>query len=106
MHSLHNQCTYIESRFKVITAKPVATLMDPAVMVSKDQGPMSACQRLRMQHIPYAKAISSVLWLTMISRPDVAFAVGTLMQFIQNPGEAVGIQGEVLTLELNMEKYP
>ena len=27
-----------------------------------------------------------ILWLTVVSRPDTAFAVGVLSQFIQNPG--------------------
>lgn len=33
----------------------------------------------------YAEAIGSVLWPAIISQPDVAFAIGTLAQFIQNP---------------------
>lgn len=41
---------------------------------------------MRMQNIPYAEAIRSVLWLVMISRPDAAFSVSVLSQFIQNPG--------------------
>ena len=35
--------------------------------------------------MPYAEAIRSVLWPVMISCPDIAFSVGTLAQFIQNP---------------------
>ena len=41
-----------------------------------------------MRGIPYAEAISSVLWPVVISRPDAAFAVSTLSQFIQNPRPA------------------
>ena len=85
-----NQRAYIEtiaSKFKVITAKPVATPMDPGAMLSNDQGPVSARQTLRMRHVPYAEAIGSMLCAAIISRPDIAFAVGTLAQFIQNPGE-------------------
>ena len=37
--------------------------------------------------VPYAEAIGSVLWPVMILRPDCAFAVSTLAQFVQNPGE-------------------
>ena len=61
--------------------------MDPGTMLSNDQGLVSACQTLKMWHVPYAEAISSVLWVAIISRPDIAFAVGTLAQFIQNLGE-------------------
>ena len=41
-----------------------------------------------MHGIPYAEAIGSVLWPVVVSRPDAAFAVSTLSQFIQNPGPA------------------
>ena len=41
-----------------------------------------------MRGVPYAEAIGCVLWPVMITRPDCAFAVGILSQFIQNPGNA------------------
>jgi hypothetical protein len=34
--------------------------------------------------VPYAKAIGSILWAAMVSRPDVMFAVRVLAQFTQN----------------------
>ena len=37
-----------------------------------------------MQGIPYAEGIGSILWPVMISRPDCAFPVSTLAQFVQN----------------------
>ena len=39
-----------------------------------------------MRGIPYAEAIGSTLWPVVVSQPDAAFAVSTLLQFIQNPG--------------------
>ena len=39
-----------------------------------------------MRGIPYVEAIGSVLWATVVSRPDTAFVVGVLSQFIQNLG--------------------
>jgi hypothetical protein len=39
-----------------------------------------------MKGIPYTEAIKSILWLTVISRPDTAYAVRILSQFMQNPG--------------------
>ena len=38
--------------------------------------------------IPYTEVISSALWPVVVSQPDAAFAVSTLLQFIQNPGPA------------------
>ena len=38
--------------------------------------------------MPYSEAIGSVLWPVVVSRPDAAYAVGILSQFIQNLGPA------------------
>ena len=37
--------------------------------------------------MPYAEAISSVLWVAMILRPDIVYAIRSLAQFIQNPAK-------------------
>ena len=39
-----------------------------------------------MKGVPYAEAIGSVLWPMVVSRPNTAYAVGIMSQFIQNPG--------------------
>ena len=39
-----------------------------------------------MRGVPYAEAIRSVLWPMVVSRPDTAYAVGIMSQFIQNLG--------------------
>ena len=72
-------------RFNLTSAKPVATPMEPRAKFSKDQSPASPTQVVKMRGVPYAEAIGSILWPVMISRPDCAFAVSTLAQFIQNP---------------------
>jgi hypothetical protein len=41
-----------------------------------------------MHGVLYSEAIGSVLWPVVVSRPDAAYAVGILSQFIQNPGPA------------------
>ena len=41
-----------------------------------------------MRGVPFNEVIGSVLWPAVVSRSDVAFAVGVLLQFIQNPGPA------------------
>ena len=74
------------NKFRLTNAKPVGTPMEPRSMFSKEQGPMSITKAMRMRGVPYAEAIGSVLWPAIISRPDVAYAVGVLAQFIKNPG--------------------
>ena len=36
--------------------------------------------------VPYSEAIGSVLWAMVVLRLDTVYAVGILLQFIQNPG--------------------
>ena len=83
-----NQSAYLTSmaaKFRLSNAKPVTTPIEPGVILNKEQAPLSVQHTIRMRNIPYAEAIGSVLWPVIISRPDAAFAIGTLSQFIQNP---------------------
>jgi hypothetical protein len=75
-------------KFRLTGAKPVSTPMETNAQFSKEQGPSSVNQVARMHGIPYSEAIGSVLWPVVVSRPDAAYAVGILSQFIQNPGQA------------------
>ena len=75
-------------KFSLTNAKRVATPMDPNVQFSTDQCPSLTTQLAHMKGIPYSEAIGSVLWLVVVSRPDAAYAIGILSQFIQNPGLA------------------
>ena len=53
-----------------------------------DQSPATLNQTSRMHGVPYSEAIGSVLWPVVVSRPDAAYAVSILSQFIQNLGPA------------------
>ena len=86
-----NQCAYIEGmveKFRLTSAKPVLTPMEPGAQFSIDQCPSTINKTARMQGVLYSEAIGSVLWPVMMSRPDAAYAVGVLSQYIQNPGPA------------------
>ena len=76
------------NKFRLTNSAPVATPMVTGATFSTSDSPSTQMQVARMCRIPYAEAISSVLWPVVVSRPDVAFAVSTLLQFIQNPGPA------------------
>ena len=86
-----NQRAYIErmvEKFSLTNAKKVTTPMEPNVQFSVDQSPSTTNQLARMKGVPYSEAIGSVLWPVVVSRPDAAYAIGILAQFIQNPGSA------------------
>jgi len=62
--------------------------METGVQFSIDQSPSTSNQLAKMKRVPYAEAVGSLLWPVVVSRPDAAYAVGVLLQFIQNPGQA------------------
>ena len=86
-----NQQSYIKGmleKFWLTSAKPVSTPMDPGTKSLNEQYLLTPMQLVKMCGVPYSEAIGSVLWPVMILRPDCAFAVSTLAQFIQNPAQA------------------
>jgi hypothetical protein len=86
-----NQRAYIEAmveNFRLTSARKVLTPIDVNTHFSTQQCPSTISQVSRMKGVLYSEAIGSVLWPTVVSRPDTAYAVGILSQFIQNPGPA------------------
>ena len=61
--------------------------MDPNVTYSNQQSPTTPNQVACMWGVPYNEAIGGVVWPAIVSRPDIAYAIGILSQFIQNPGQ-------------------
>ena len=74
-------------KYGLSNAKPISTPMEPNAQYSIEQSPSTPNQAARMKGVPYSEAIGSVLWPVVVSRPDAAYAVGILSQFMQNPGQ-------------------
>jgi hypothetical protein len=41
-----------------------------------------------MKNVPYYQAMGSLMWAAIMTRPDIAFAMSLLLQFMENPGKA------------------
>lgn len=66
-----SQKSYIETilrRFNLENAKSLSIPMDPNT------------------HFSYREAIGALNWIAVGSRPDIAFVVGQLAQYLENPG--------------------
>jgi len=86
-----SQSTYIDSilsRFSLTDAKSYPTPMVPSAFYSKRDSPSSPSDIAHMRKVPYRKAIGSLMYTAVATRPDITFAVSTLSQFLENPGEA------------------
>jgi len=60
--------------------------MDVGTILSDSQSPATHAQLEDMRDIPYQRAIGSLMYAAMSTRPDIAFPIVTLSQFMQNPG--------------------
>ncbi|GKF25971.1 hypothetical protein Tco_0081865 [Tanacetum coccineum] len=54
---------------------------------SKSQGASTPAELKRMQNVPYALAVGSIMYVVRCTRPDVAFAQNITSRFQQNPGD-------------------
>jgi hypothetical protein len=85
-----SQGAYIDailSRFALSKAKAYGTPMTPGAIYSKKDSPSSPNEVTRMKNTPYREAIGSLMYAAVATRPDIAFAVSTLSQFLNNPGD-------------------
>lgn len=85
-----SQTSYVDtilSRFSLSDAKPVASPITPGADLSKEDAPKDATEAAHMKKTPYREAIGSLMYAAVATRPDITFAVNTLSQFLNNPGE-------------------
>jgi hypothetical protein len=78
--------TKIIARFGLQDAKPLTTPLDPHQHLSISQSPSTPRQFEDMRNVPYREAIGSLMYAALGTRPDIAFAVSLLSQYMQNPG--------------------
>ncbi|GKF35479.1 hypothetical protein Tco_0108679 [Tanacetum coccineum] len=62
--------------------------MQEKLKFSKSQGASTPAEIQRMQNIPYALVVGSIMYVVRCTRPDVAFAQNIISQFQQNLGDA------------------
>ena len=55
--------------------------MSQGIHLSKKMSPKTTEERNRMSSIPYASAVGSILYATLCTRPDVAYALGIVNRF-------------------------
>ncbi|GKF96642.1 hypothetical protein Tco_0292463 [Tanacetum coccineum] len=59
--------------------------MQDKLRLSKSQGASTPAKLKRMQNVPYASAVGSIIYAVRCTRPDVAFAQNITSRFQQNP---------------------
>jgi reverse transcriptase-like protein len=84
-----SQTSFIDtilSHFSLNDVKPYGCSMAPGAIYSKKDLPSSAEEIACMKCIPYHQAISSLMYATVATCPDITFTVFILSWFLKNPG--------------------
>ena len=55
--------------------------------LSSKQIPSSEKKIEEMRKVPYASAMSSLMYAMVCTRPDIAHAIGVVSRFLSNPGK-------------------
>jgi hypothetical protein len=81
-----NQNHYILKKFSMDTCNPKTIPADPNARMSAEMTPKTENATKEMSSVPYREAIGSLMYLMVMTRPDIAFAVNQVSQYCQNPG--------------------
>ncbi|GJZ75441.1 retrotransposon protein, putative, ty1-copia subclass [Tanacetum coccineum] len=77
----------ILKRYKMDNSKRGHIPMEKRLDLNKTQGASTPKEVKRMQNVPYASVVGSIMYAVRCTRPDVAFAQNITSRFQQNPGE-------------------
>ena len=77
----------ILGRFNMSNCNPLAVPADPCVKLSPQMSPQNKEEKQEMTNVPFMECIGSVMHLTHLTRPDIAYAVGQVSRYSQNPGK-------------------
>lgn len=83
----HGYIDVLLTRFGMNDAKPAPSPFPSGVKLTKDDCPRTDKEISEMKNYPYHALIGSLLYLTVWSRPDLAYHVNALAQFSSNPGK-------------------
>ena len=65
---------------------PVLTPMDEGQKLSARMSPDAPEGKQKMAKYPYRELVRKLLYLAVATRPDLAYVVGVLCRFVDNPG--------------------
>ena len=75
------------SRFSIQDAKLVGSPFVSHFRLSKEQYPQTEEEQKHMEKVPYASAVSSLMYAMVCARSDIAHAVGVVSRYMGNLGK-------------------
>jgi hypothetical protein len=84
-----NQKHYIQNvlkKYNMADCKPIDTPFATGQKLTLEMRPQTEEEKRMMQDVPYQSAVGSLMYAMISTRPDIAYAVGVVSQFLANPG--------------------
>ena len=86
-----SQEQYIKKVFErclMENCNPIDTPMAKGEKLSNNLCPKTLKQKKRMEKVPYASVVGSLMYAMLCTRLDISYAVGMVSRYQSNPGEA------------------
>lgn len=74
------------NRFNMVDCHPISIPCNPHNRVNALMSPRTEAERQQMESVPVKEAIGSLMYLTCMTRGDIAYAVTQIAHFVSNPG--------------------
>jgi hypothetical protein len=78
--------TSLAAKYHMENPNPLTIPLDPSLILRKSQSPQTEEERREMVGVPYAQLLGGLLWVMLLTRPDLSFSVVRLAQYAANPG--------------------
>ncbi|GJR95646.1 hypothetical protein Tco_0267820 [Tanacetum coccineum] len=87
VQEMKTSAIYKMRRFNMDKAKVVSSPLTPNFKLTDKDCPSSKKNIEKMDRVPYASAVGSLMYAMVCTRPDLAHAVGVVSRFLSNPGK-------------------
>ena len=74
------------NRYNMADCNPVSVPSNPSNRVNATMSPKTEEERREMEKVPIREAVGSLMYLTGMTRGDIAYAVNQVAHFVSNPG--------------------
>ena len=72
-------------RFNMNQAKVVSSPLASHFKLSSRRSPSIDEEKEDMRRVPYASTVGSLMYVTVCTRPNIAYVVGVVSRFLSNP---------------------
>ena len=80
-------CQRVLVHFNMNGCAPSSILLPVGLSLSIEDYPSTPEEVEKMAKVPYQEALDAIMWLQVVTRPDLSYAINVLSRFAHNPGK-------------------